>query len=225
MTDLFYLVPISNENTIKNWQLVAINECSEPLVPLNNINPHIICEGPQFVREQVAKKLIAAVQLLPDRCNFLIRSSYRSYEVQKKLFDEQYEVVKKQNPDAAKEVIQQITEKSVSFPSKNFNAPSPHSTGGAVDLTLLNGNEKFEMGAFSEQYVEQDKTNYFEELAKKRMLSPEEITVLINRRILYNIMTNVGFTNNPNEWWHYDFGDQFWAIIKRKVAIYGYAEI
>lgn len=24
-------------------------------------------------------------------------------------------------------------------------------------------------------------------------------------------MTSVGFTNYPSEWWHYDYGDLFWA--------------
>ncbi len=32
-----------------------------------------------------------------------------------------------------------------------------------------------------------------------------------NRRILYNAMSEVGFTNLPSEWWHYDFGNQLWA--------------
>ena len=46
--------------------------------------------------------------------------------------------------------------------------------------------------------------NHFEEYEK-------DIVVRDNRRLLYNVMTEAGFTNLPSEWWHYDYGDKFWA--------------
>lgn len=30
-----------------------------------------------------------------------------------------------------------------------------------------------------------------------------------NRKILYDAMIIAGFTNYPEEWWHFDFGNQF----------------
>lgn len=36
-----------------------------------------------------------------------------------------------------------------------------------------------------------------------------------NRRILYNVMIMAGFTNLPSEWWHYDYGDKFWAYFNK----------
>lgn len=41
-----------------------------------------------------------------------------------------------------------------------------------------------------------------------------------NRRILYNVTIAAGFTNLPSEWWHYDYGDKFWAYFKRCKAKY-----
>jgi len=42
-----------------------------------------------------------------------------------------------------------------------------------------------------------------------------------NRQLLIDIMTNVGFVNYPYEWWHWSYGDKYWAYIKkRRFAIY-----
>jgi len=37
-----------------------------------------------------------------------------------------------------------------------------------------------------------------------------------------DIMTKFGFTQHPNEWWHFSYGDQLWAWKNKKEnAIYG----
>ncbi len=38
-------------------------------------------------------------------------------------------------------------------------------------------------------------------------------------------MIEKGFTNYPMEWWHYDYGNQFWAKIKGVNAIYGRVDL
>lgn len=38
-------------------------------------------------------------------------------------------------------------------------------------------------------------------------------------------MTQAGFTNYPEVWWHYDFGNQFWGKITGEKAKYGLADI
>ena len=43
-----------------------------------------------------------------------------------------------------------------------------------------------------------------------------------NRRILYWVMAEAGFANNPTEWWHYSWGDQMWAKLRGEpAALYG----
>ena len=43
--------------------------------------------------------------------------------------------------------------------------------------------------------------------------------------LLYWLMMDAGFANHPNEWWHYSFGDQMWAIHNElPAAIFGLAE-
>ncbi|AYA41285.1 hypothetical protein HZS38_13005 [Xenorhabdus nematophila] len=52
--------------------------------------------------------------------------------------------------------------------------------------------------------------------------SPDEnMPATLYRRLLYQAMTQVGFSNLPTEWWHYDYGNSLWAFYKNKTAIYG----
>lgn len=45
-----------------------------------------------------------------------------------------------------------------------------------------------------------------------------------NRRILLNTMESAGFVNYPYEWWHYSFGDRYWALTTgATAALYGTA--
>jgi D-alanyl-D-alanine dipeptidase len=41
-----------------------------------------------------------------------------------------------------------------------------------------------------------------------------------NRRLLYWLMTEGGFASNPNEWWHFSWGDQMWARLSGAEAAF-----
>ena len=43
-----------------------------------------------------------------------------------------------------------------------------------------------------------------------------------NRRLLYNLMTSVGFVNYRCEWWHYAYGERQWAVLTGKSPFYGF---
>jgi len=40
----------------------------------------------------------------------------------------------------------------------------------------------------------------------------------INRKILENAMISVGFINYPTEWWHWSYGDKYWAFMTRETS-------
>ena len=43
-----------------------------------------------------------------------------------------------------------------------------------------------------------------------------------NRNLLARAMGGAGFVNYPTEWWHWSYGDRYWALIsKADSAIYG----
>ncbi|MDP4504885.1 M15 family metallopeptidase [Nonomuraea turcica] len=46
-----------------------------------------------------------------------------------------------------------------------------------------------------------------------------------NRCILGNALASAGFVNYPTEWWHWSFGERYWAYITQaRYARYGIAE-
>ena len=46
-----------------------------------------------------------------------------------------------------------------------------------------------------------------------------------NRRLLLEVMTAVGLVNYPREWWHFSYGDQYWACVTGSTqARYGAVE-
>ena len=95
-------------------------------------------------------------------------------------------------------------------------ADSGHTTGGAVDVTLLYCGKEVDCGSY-----------YLEFTAKTPTWSKElSYCQKRNRFILYNAMTQAGFVNYPLEWWHFCYGDKMYAAYKfKKKAFYGKAEI
>ena len=82
---------------------------------------------------------------------------------------------------------------------------SPHLTGGSVDITLydLNTGATLDMGSDFDEPSERSHTDYYE---NKPSHPAHE-----RRRLLHHVMTEVGFSNLPTEWWHFDFGNPLWA--------------
>lgn len=97
--------------------------------------------------------------------------------------------------------------------------PPAHTTGGAIDLTLLDPEgRELPMGCGFDAFTDKTCAAYFE--APEHVQGAEDEQVRENRRLLYYAMIDAGFTNLPSEWWHYDYGDRFWAYYMRKPAIY-----
>lgn len=46
-----------------------------------------------------------------------------------------------------------------------------------------------------------------------------------NRDILDTALSSAGLVNYSTEWWHFSYGDRYWALMKRqKAALYGPVE-
>jgi hypothetical protein len=47
-----------------------------------------------------------------------------------------------------------------------------------------------------------------------------------NRTMMIEALTTVGMVNYPTEWWHWSYGDRYWApMTKAPVALYGPQEL
>ncbi len=111
-------------------------------------------------------------------------------------------------------------------PSAGREAPSPHSTGGAVDLTIRwRGGDPLWMGSLFDDASPLAHTTRFESELDPEAFSFSNEEARANRRLLYWLMVEAGFASNPSEWWHFSFGDQMWAKLRNEPeALYAGAE-
>jgi len=204
-------------------QGIPINDCNEKLVDIMNLNsPKFkLLEGGSypgctFVRETVAEKLLSAAASLPSDIIFLFSEGHRTIEIQKRIFNGYYNKLKNRNPGLSHNEIKVEANKFIAYPE----GTPPHSTGGAFDITLcdLEGNE-FDMGSpMGELPYENECRNF---------TAAENISDAGkgNRKILIDALSMAGFANYPAEWWHWSYGDCYWAHrTNSKAAIYASIE-
>lgn len=205
-------------------------ECGEPLVPLSNLSAKIRVYSYYYhqgypgalqdcyLREGVARRLRQAAEQLPTGYALVVLDGWRPFQLQLALYEQFKQNLLKQGwPDDA--ALAEQVRKYVAFPSTQPDNPSPHLTGGAVDLTIAGPDGWLDMGTPFDDFSERAATRYYECLPDRACGEREE-QIRRNRRWLYHLMTGAGFTNYPEEWWHYDYGDHHWAKVYRQAAIY-----
>lgn len=171
-----------------------------------------------YARKTVAELLLKAQDSLPKGLKFKIYDAYRPIEVQQRLWNFYRYTIKVKEPGLNDGELDKKTAFFVSKPSYDENNPSLHNTGGAVDLTIVTTDGyALNMGTLFDDFTERAWTNHFEDSYDLAEVSPE---VRDNRRLLYETMLGVGFTNLPSEWWHYDYGTKFWAYFTGNDALY-----
>ena len=214
---------------------VPLEECGEPLVP-SSLSPDKILvrswyhqEGlkgslPEcFVRESVYEKLLLVARRLPEKWHLVIWDGWRRPELQKSFFSTLEDRIKAAHPDLSPEELKRRTSIFVAWPSTDPENVSGHCTGGAVDLTIADDRGRYlEMGSGFDEPTERSYTNHYEKMER---LEGAALQARDNRRILVSLMSEEGFSNYPNEWWHFDYGNRKWALrTGAPKAIYGYTE-
>ncbi|MGP4039008.1 M15 family metallopeptidase [Gracilibacillus sp. D59] len=218
---------------------IPIKDCGEPLIKVSEYNSKRITEHPMYhqwningalphcyLRESVLHALEKAAYHLPDGYQFVIWDGYRPFQVQKAIYDQFYNQIKQQYPQASEADWKEKTEQFVSYPSVDAAHPAPHITGGAVDLTIRNDQDTLlDFGTAFDDFSAKANTAYYEKKKQTSLLTKQEEEILANRRMLYHILIDQGFTNYHQEWWHFDYGNQWWAQNTEKpAAIYGVAQ-
>lgn len=220
--------PIPELKPSSNWKELPIKECGEPLICLNSVHPQIAVDAQytklgiktasnfQYARLSVAEKLSQAASSLPSRMKLVIWDAWRPLEVQQELFNNYREKLKQEHSQSPFEELTNMTQRYVSLPSSDSTKPSPHYTGGAVDLSILGSDSHpLDMGTSFDHFGPEAAVRFFEE-------NEINTTVRENRRLLYYTLTKVGFSVYEEEWWHFDFGNQFDVARSNKpVAVYG----
>ena len=97
-------------------------------------------------------------------------------------------------------------------PSLNRKMPPPHSTGAAVDVTIINDQgETLDMGGKIDELSERSQPDFY--LGNQNGDSQQ---YHFNRKLLNRTMVNAGFMRHPREWWHFSLGDQMWAWLRNQ---------
>jgi zinc D-Ala-D-Ala dipeptidase len=163
-----------------------------------------------------------------------IEDGHRGYSLQKELFENVFPLlIRQQNPGISYEQLEERLQGLIAAPSEDSTHPSPHSTGGAVDIMLRYKQGTPDYVAGSEVYIGHEDADtskhtypdYFELLKPS---SGDDRLAAVNRRAFYAIMTGEAFEIdtqlqvNPTEWWHWSYGDQMWAKLRHEpAALYG----
>lgn len=132
--------------------------------------------------------------------------------------------VRRRKPTLDDAAVRAEVQRYWAAPTDDPARPAPHATGGAVDLTIVwSDGEPLYMGSLFDDATALAGTDRFERDTDEPSFSHDEARA--NRRMLYWLMIEAGFSNHPDEWWHYSFGDQMWAIhMGKPAAVYGYIE-
>jgi D-alanyl-D-alanine dipeptidase len=104
------------------------------------------------------------------------------------------------------------------IPSDDPRTPPPHSTGAAVDLSLLDADgREVDMGCPIDETTERAYPDHYAHASSPPMRGYHE-----HRLLLDEVMRSAGFRRHGNEWWHFSLGDQMWAwTAGEPVAVYG----
>ncbi len=207
--------------------------CIEPHPYFSQGAPYPDVKHPWYLREGVIKRLVRAQEFLqikyPD-LRFGIFDAWRPVPVQAfmvELVISQECLRRGLNPDdmsnksALKELVNEI-EGFWASPCLDPKLPPPHSTGGAVDITLIDLNDaQLDMGSSIDEIGSVSLPDYYLEAANE---NPEtQANVWHQRRcVLFEVLRDQGFARHPKEWWHFSYGDQMWAWnFESPTAIYG----
>lgn len=215
---------------MKPYRQVPIQECHEPLVAIplelfaiETPHPYIKCgadyhgKSPYYLRQGVLDRVIRAQAGLQQRhpgWQIQIFDAYRPVEVQQYMVDYTFhQTVASRNLDLAKlsNVQQQQIWQDVytiwAIPSFDLKTPPPHSTGAAIDITLVDERGNLvDMGSPIDEMSARSLPEHF-----ANCQDPVEQQYHHHRQLLCQIMTDVGFARHPAEWWHFSIGDQLWA--------------
>ena len=168
-----------------------------------------------YLRQAVADRLLYAAALLPAGYRLKIYDAWRPYEVQKALYDAYYQKLAKSEEyqNASEERLHALARIYVSYPDKTKLFSYVHSSGGAVDLTIVtDAGQELDMGCGFDDF-----TAAATACAMEKGNQP---VARDNRRLLYHVMVQAGFTSYPAEWWHYDYGDVFWGAMSGQPVKY-----
>ncbi|SEC64854.1 D-alanyl-D-alanine dipeptidase [Streptomyces sp. 3213] len=198
---------------------VPVEECGEPLVDVRDVllvddrkNKDSDTGAELLLRQGVLDRLVQAQALLPDGLRLLFVEGYRPPALQRRYFEDYADELRAANPDWSADRIRSAASRYVSPPEI-----APHTAGAAVDLTLADADgRELDLGTPMNANPEQSAGACYTEA--------DNITAeaRANRAVLGRALGAAGLVNYPTEWWHWSYGDRYWALTTgAPAALYG----
>ncbi|GLF98253.1 M15 family metallopeptidase [Streptomyces yaizuensis] len=198
---------------------VPVRECGEPLVDVRSASQLLIDQRRSdpagafaHLREGVAERLFAARRALPAGYQLLFVEGYRPLALQRTYFERYAGTLAAAQPEWSAERVREAASRFVSPPEI-----APHSAGAAVDVTLADADGvELDMGTWVNANPEESEGLCYtdaEGLGEQARA---------HRGILGSALGLAGFVNYGTEFWHWSFGDRYWALATgTPAALYG----
>jgi D-alanyl-D-alanine dipeptidase len=196
-----------------------VAECGAPLIDLHDVAQLRLDarkRDPQHAFAHLRRGLVGRLEeaqiLLPEGLRLLIVEGFRPTRLQEQYFGDYRTEVRALHPELSEAALHQSTSRYVSPPEV-----APHCAGAAVDLTLATADGKeLDLGTEVNASPEESGGRCYTSAPGIPAAARE------NRRILSAVLSAVGFVNYPTEWWHWSFGDRYWATVTgAPAAVYG----
>ncbi|WP_028474524.1 M15 family metallopeptidase [Nocardioides alkalitolerans] len=195
---------------------VPVRECGEPLVALDAS----FGTAHARVRAGLAARLARARTALPAGIGLRVVEGHRSVVDQRAIIERYAAEVLAAHPGVSTDELEHLTSRFVSPV-----AVAPHVAGAAVDLTLVDlavdpGPDG--TGADLDLGTPIDATP--EASGGRCYLDAPDISARAraHRVLLAGVLGGAGLVNYPTEWWHWSWGDRYWALVTgAPVALYG----
>ncbi len=198
--------------------------------------------SPYYVRESVLEGLYVAQDALRQehaRWKLFIFDAYRPLEVQAFMANHAFQSLLQERNLSLQRLTQEQQESLWAQvytiwapPNRNPTTPPPHSTGGAVDITLydLDSQSCVDMGSPIDEISARSQPHYFDQqLEDQNFPIADRLQAQMaahNRQLLFESMACANFCRHAGEWWHFCLGDQMWVWLNQpkteiKSAWYG----
>jgi D-alanyl-D-alanine dipeptidase len=190
---------------------IPVQDNGEPLVRLD---PRLGRRS--LVRAALADRLLEAQVLLPAGIGLHVVEGHRSATAQQAIVASYSAELCAAHPGISASDLDRL--------SSRFVAPlavAPHVAGAAVDLTLVDAcGDELDLGTPIDATPEQSGGRcYFD-------ADGISADARAHRALLARVLGRVGLVNYPTEWWHWSFGDRYWALVTGSAhALYGQARL
>ncbi|WP_375498618.1 M15 family metallopeptidase [uncultured Nostoc sp.] len=220
---------------MRPYHQIPIFECGEPIIaiplelfavesphPYEKLGAPYGDRSPYYLRQSIIENLIQAqnyLDVLYPNWRIQIFDAYRPVAVQQFMVDYSFaQAVQDRgltdvelSPNQRREIWEAVYA-IWAVPSLDEKTPPPHTTGAAVDVTLVDdAGQIVNMGSPIDEMSERSHPDYYANSDR-----PETQKYHAHRQLLQDVMLKVGFQRNPREWWHFSIGDQMWAWLNNQ---------